>query len=234
MSVRYPTGHGSRIPRARNDHSQVMHELGLTLGEVHEVLRRRAALSLDVDDKAPRILHLSHVLGKQGDDSSSQHQQGNRASTIFTMCYHPFDSVVRATTSSVQSTGLPVKPYHSPSPCSNRSPRRVRNRFRVPITPRRPSTASSASNTPHVTRTTASMVDNSSASTPASSWDGSFYNHVPQLDFGMVARLMSDVEALHRRVAVLEAKSGDLEEEMHFWKDKAERTKRETADPQTN
>ncbi|KAI4253338.1 MAG: hypothetical protein LQ352_003748 [Teloschistes flavicans] len=219
---------GYRSPRASINHLEAIHEIGLTLGEVHEVLRRKASLTLSGDDQDdPYAPGSSHLCAEQAYDPSRQHKHEVRSSGIFTMCYHPFESIVNASSQSTQN------PIHSSqaSQCSTISkegPRaRDRNHFRLPITPRRPSTASSTSSVSRATPTAAFSIDDSNASTPASSLDGSFHWHVPQLDVGMIGRLVSDLEALERRVSALEDIFKDLKEEVRIWKNLAGKSSQE-------
>ncbi|KAI4200125.1 MAG: hypothetical protein LQ350_004164 [Teloschistes chrysophthalmus] len=222
--------HGQASLQAIINHPEAIHEIGLTLDEVHEVLRRRASLHLDAYDQDDLFVsENSHLSAAQELDVSRQRKQEVRSSGIFSMCYHPFESIVTAT---MLSTQHPVLPFHASQRSTigkNGTFPSDRNYFRLPITPRRPSTTSSASSVSRTTPTTAFLIDDSKASTPASSLDGSFHGYIPQLDVGMIDRLMSDIEDLQRRVSVLEDKSRKLEEEVRVWKDLAAKETRESA-----
>ncbi|KAI4107442.1 MAG: hypothetical protein L6R37_001673 [Teloschistes peruensis] len=223
--------HGQASPQAIINHPEAIHEIGLTLDEVHEVLRRRASLHLAADDQDdPYTPDNSQLPAAQGNDISRQRKQEVRSSEIFTMCYHPFESIVSATTPSTQHPVLPFKASQRSPIGKKATPPADRKYFRLPITPRRPSTASSASSVWRGTPTTAFSIDDSKASTPESSLDGSFHGHIPQLDSSLIDRLMSDLEAVQRRVSVLEEKSKELEEEVRVWKDLAANETRESGD----
>ncbi|KAL9578305.1 MAG: hypothetical protein Q9212_005802 [Teloschistes hypoglaucus] len=222
--------HGQASPQAIINHPEAMHEIGLTLEEVHQVLRRRASLHLGTDDQDdPHTPNSSHLSAAQEKDVSRQRKHEVRSSGIFSMCYHPFESIISATTPSTQHPVLPFQASQRSTIGKKTSLPADRNYSRFPITLRRPSTASSTSSVSRATPTTTFSLDDSKASTPASSLDGSFYEYIPQLDVGLIDRLMSDLEALQRRVSVLEDKSRELEEEVRVWQDLAATETRDSA-----
>ncbi|KAL8873326.1 MAG: hypothetical protein Q9174_001185 [Haloplaca sp. 1 TL-2023] len=201
---------------------EAMHEIGLTLQEVDEVLRRRASASLHFDDETLDDNRLRAEM-----NGSSPCLNGRRGVILSGKEYMLEASIGHA------ALGHPAfqrQSQFSLSPQDVHSSQHGHG-LGLPITPTRPFLSTPGSGIVHST-STPSPLDAANFSTPPSSLSSSGSNDTSstsddvQSHLDVLNTILSAIESLQRRIRHLEEYFRDLEERMDRWDEELKQAER--------
>ncbi|KAL8861543.1 MAG: hypothetical protein Q9178_002067 [Gyalolechia marmorata] len=212
------------ILRPLAGHPEALHEIGLTLEEVDDVLRRRVSMSLTNDcSESPtpcprRSQKRNHACpGRHKDTSPVAFATQSSRPTEF------------------DTKGSPSSPYwipHYPGiqthylhPFDVKIPSRHQRTHSLPIHMSSPSTSSSAPRTLNKYHSPDSSIDTSASSRNSSLLDFNFSE-----SFEPLHNMASTIKGLEDRIAELESRFRTLENEVDHWKAEAEKATSENAD----
>ena len=223
MSTR-PTSneHPTLRTPARRRAPEAMHEIGLTLQEVDEVLRRRASASLLFDDETVDDNRLRAEMNGSSPCLSSR--RGAFVSGREYMLETSIGHTALGHQAIQHRTQFALHTRHVPSSQHGHG-------FGLPTTPTRPLPSASGSGIVHST-STPSPLDATKFSTPPSSLsssgshDTSSTSNDIRSHLDVLNTLLSAVDSLQRRIGYLEEHFQDLEERLDRWDEELKETER--------
>ncbi|KAL8820065.1 MAG: hypothetical protein Q9223_001643 [Gallowayella weberi] len=214
-------------PRCNTGHPEALHEIGLTLEEVDEVLRRRASLSLRLEPGYGSESPSPCQRISQSKSSACRYRYQSTLPAQLSNRDHSIDSIAdESLLSTMQPTLNADHEIIKYQPCNaNLTPHHHRAST-FPITVARSPTASRNRSTS--TDSSASDSRSNSSSKPSTATSAPDRLE-PCESFGPLASMASTISILQQRIAELENKFRDMEEELEYWKGEAERVKFEDA-----
>ncbi|KAL8989028.1 MAG: hypothetical protein Q9169_008455 [Polycauliona sp. 2 TL-2023] len=216
-------------PRSLTSHPEALHEIGLTLFEVDEVLRRRASLSMRLNDSPTPIPRKALKNGSGHFLSNDVHDDGLVASDNMGGCHCiPAGGAVTAlSTAFTTSPGIYQNGMQTRNLSIHTTPIQHQRTCSPPfniISPSPSSTSNSSSDSPHsgVLLNYHSSPSSSSISTSASSSSSASSLHDIEVS-GPLRSMAMTIKRLEDRIAELEVRFRDLEDEVEHWNMEAEK-----------
>ena len=205
------------ILRPLAGHPEALHEIGLTLEEVDDVLRRRVSMSLTNDcSESPtpcprRSQKRNHACTGRHEDTSPV--------AFATHCSRPTQFDTKGSPSSTSwIIHYPRSKTRYIHPFDVKIPSRHQRTHSLPIHMSSPSTSSSVSRTFQMYHSPNSSIDTSALSRNSSLLDFNFTE-----SFEPLHNMASTIKGLVDRIAELESRFRTLENEVDHWKAEAEK-----------